>query len=193
VTIIRLISQTIKNQARLIRDRAVLEWIAAKHPTCRIDPRAFIRVGKSCRLNLGRNVIVGAFTILMVEQDLHASDEEFASLDIGDSTYIGEANNLRAAGGISIGANCLISQGVSIISTNHATGLDLPMTAQPSRKDKKGVKIGDDVWIGTHSTILPGVTIGNGAIVAAGSVVTAPVAAYTIVAGVPARFLKVRE
>ena len=67
------------------------------------------------------------------------------------------------------------------------------ITEQPARTDRMGVAIGDDVWIGTNATILPGVTIGRGAIVAAGSVVTSSVAEYDIVAGVPARFLKKRE
>lgn len=52
------------------------------------------------------------------------------------------------------------------------------------------ITIGDDVWIGGHSTILPGVTIGVGAVIAAGSVVTCDVAPRTLVAGNPARFKK---
>jgi maltose O-acetyltransferase len=52
------------------------------------------------------------------------------------------------------------------------------------------VRIGDDVWIGGHATILPGVTIGDGAVVAAGAVVTKDVPPYTVVAGVPARVVK---
>lgn len=175
-----------------MRDRFVIERLVAKYEGCRIDPRAVIHVGKSCTLQLGRDVTIGALSILAVEPDLHAGPGDYAVLEIGDSTYIGEANNLRAAGGIRIGANCLISQGVSIISSNHSSKLGLPITEQPSRTDKKGVTIGDDVWIGTNSTILPGVTIGKGAIVAAGSVVTSSVREYTIVAGVPARFLKAR-
>ena len=123
----------------------------------------------------------------------NAPGAEYASLEIGDSTYIGELNNLRAFGGIRIGAKCLISQGVSIIGSNHSTTLGAAAMDQPSRTDKMGVVIEDDVWIGANSVILPGVTIGTGAIVAAGSVVTSSVAAHTIVARVPAKFLKVRQ
>jgi acetyltransferase-like isoleucine patch superfamily enzyme len=189
----QLAAQIVKNQARLYRDRLTLELIAAKYEGCRIDPRAIIHVGKSCRLRLGRYVSIGALAVLSVEQDRHSDKEDVAILEIGDFTYIGECNNLRAAGGIRIGANCLISQGVSIISANHSTRLGLPITQRPSRIDKKGVVIQDDVWIGTNSTILPGVTIGMGAVVAAGSVVTTSVSPYMIVAGVPARFLRMRE
>lgn len=191
-TMVRLLARFTKNQARLIRDRFVLEWIAAAHPSCSIDPRAFIRVGKSCKLRLGRNVVIGAFTVLSVEPDRHSPPGDCAALEIDDFTYIGEGNNLRAAGGIRIGANCLISQGVSIISSLHSTGRDSPITDQPARTDRKGVMIHDDVWVGTNSTILPGVTIGKGAIVAAGSVVTSSVPEYSVFAGVPARFLKMR-
>jgi len=190
--LVRFLTQFAKNEMRIIRDRIVLERIAATNEGCRIDPRALIRVGRACKLRLGRNVVIGAFTFLSVESDRHASKDDHATLEIGDFTYIGEANNVRAAGGVRIGANCLVSQGVSIISTNHSSALGAPITDQPSRTDKMGVVIHDDVWLGTNSTVLPGVTIGRGAIVAAGSVVSASVPEYTIVAGVPARFLKAR-
>lgn len=52
------------------------------------------------------------------------------------------------------------------------------------------MRIGDDVWIGGHTTVLPGVTIGDGAVVAVGAVVTKDVPPYTVVAGVPARVVK---
>lgn len=190
---IKLIWGAIINQLRMLRDRYVLEQTAAQFENCRIDPRAFIRIGKLCKLRLGRNVAIGAFTVLAVEPDCHAPINDFAYLEIGDFTYIGEANNLRAAGGIRIGAKCLISQGVSIISANHSIDPGTPITDQPSRTDKKGVVIHDDVWIGTNATILPGVVIGTGAIIAAGSVVTNSVPQYTIVAGVPARIVKERK
>jgi acetyltransferase-like isoleucine patch superfamily enzyme len=184
--------QILKNQARIVRDRVLLEWIAARHRGCRIDPRAIIKLGRSSRLRIGRNVTIGAMTILSVEKDLHASLGDCAVLEIGDCTYIGEGNNFRAAGGIRIGCSCLISQSVSIISTNHSSALGLPITEQPSRSDVRGVVIEDDVWIGANSTVLPGVVIGRGAIVAAGSVVTKSVGACTIVAGAPARQIGLR-
>ncbi len=59
--------------------------------------------------------------------------------------------------------------------------------------NKKGIKIGDNVWIGAGCTILDGVEIGTGSVVAAGSVVTKSVESYTIVAGVPAKVIKKRS
>lgn len=188
-----LIGKMLKNQARLIRDRLVLEQIASQHEACRIDPRAIIRRGPGSKLVLGKHVAIGAFTFISLEGDPNAPDAEGAVLEIGDYTYIGELNNLRAYGGIRIGAKCLISQGVSIIGSNHSTALGEAAMDQPSRTDKAGVVIEDDVWIGTNSVILPGVVIGTGAVIGAGSVVTSSVAAHTIVAGVPAKFLKARQ
>lgn len=88
---------------------------------------------------------------------------------------------------ISIGNNCALGPRVRILSATHDYHyLDLPDTAA-------SVLLGDHVWIGAGATILPGVSIGNGAIVAAGSVVTKDVEAFTIVGGNPARFIKIRE
>lgn len=181
-----------KNQLRLLRDRWVIERLASSVGTGRIDPRAIIRIHKTGAVRLGKNIVIGALTFISVEPDLHAGPEQRPWLEIGDDTYIGEMNNIRAAGGIRIGSKCLISQGVSIISANHSSALDVPIVDQPSRMDKVGVDIEDDVWIGTNTTILPGVRVGKGAIVAAGSVVTTSVPPFFIVAGVPARFLKRR-
>lgn len=85
-------------------------------------------------------------------------------------------------GGIEIGSGVLIGHGVYIATLNHAF--------DPSRRGDMTaarVKICDDVWIGSGARILPGVTIGKGAIVAMGAVVTKDVPARAIVAGVPAR------
>ncbi|EIJ1651687.1 hypothetical protein LH909_004307 [Escherichia coli] len=76
-------------------------------------------------------------------------------------------------------------------SFNHGVVLNtIPMKNQPL--EKKGIKIKNDVWIGAHSVILDGVTINDGAVVAAGAVVTKDVPENAIVAGVPAKILKYR-
>jgi acetyltransferase-like isoleucine patch superfamily enzyme len=193
MSLLSVLGRSLKNSARVLRDRIVLERLADGIGQGRIDPRSVIRIGKGCEIRLGQNVVIGAFNFISVEHDRHGDSESRPFLDVGNDTYIGELNNLRAAGGIRIGRKCLISQGVSIISANHSIKRGIFITDQPSRTDRTGVVIADDVWIGTNATILPGVTIGRGAIVAAGSVVTASVSEYDIVAGVPARFLRKRE
>jgi acetyltransferase-like isoleucine patch superfamily enzyme len=189
---LRLIILAAKNEARLIRDRFLVERIAARFSNCRIDPRAIIKLEPNSVLRFGTNVTIGALTFISLETDHNVQPRQSALLEIGDHTYIGELNNIRAFGDIRIGAKCLISQGVSILGSNHGTELGSAITDQSSRTDKIGVIIGDDVWIGANATILPGVKIGQGAIIAAGSVVTSDVEPFTIVAGVPARFLKKR-
>lgn len=89
-------------------------------------------------------------------------------------------------GGIFIGSNVSISQEVMILSADH--DLDAPDFAGRERP----VYIGDYVWIGSRALIMPGVTIGKGAVVAAGAVVTRNVEPYTVVAGVPAKKIRMR-
>lgn len=188
----RILLRALKNEARLLRDRYVIERLADSIGEGRIDPRAIIRMGKDCEVALGKGVVIGAFTFISVERDQHMGDEQKPFLRIGTGTYIGEMNNLRAAGGIQIGSKCLISQCVSLISSNHSTAREMPVTDQPSRTDRVGIKIDDDVWVGANATILPGVRIGRGAVIAANSVVTKSVPEYTIVGGIPAQHLKER-
>jgi acetyltransferase-like isoleucine patch superfamily enzyme len=103
-------------------------------------------------------------------------------LAFGDFVDIGENVILRAGGGLSIGNRVLIAAGAAVVTVGHPI-------APPRWGQIKAapVAIGDDVWIGANAVILPGVSVGNGAIVAAGAVVTDDVAPYTIVAGVPAK------
>ncbi|MBR4839888.1 MAG: acyltransferase [Paludibacteraceae bacterium] len=117
-----------------------------------------------------------------------------SAIHIGRNTYIGENNNLRAADGvIEIGDNCLISQGVTIVTSNHQSSKEKLMVEQPWVSQKAKVLIEDDVWIGANAVILPDVTIHKGAVVAAGAVVTKDVPAYAIVGGCPANVLKYRS
>jgi len=90
---------------------------------------------------------------------------------------------------IRIGNQVNVGPMAAVIGGNHGTAPDTPMQKQPHQS--KPVIIGNDVWVGTGSIILPGVTICDGAIIAAGSVVTKDVEKMSIVAGTPAQ--KVRE
>ncbi len=99
---------------------------------------------------------------------------------------------ITTSGGVEIGARTLIGYRVQIISANHKIPKEKGRIFG-SGHDKAKVTIGEDVWIGGNSIILPGVTIGDGAVVAAGSVVSKDVEAYTIVGGIPAKKIKDRE
>ena len=112
------------------------------------------------------------------------------AIDIGAGTFIGSGCEFNAIESIRIGPNCLIASGSRFIDHNHGTDMGTPMKLQP--EISAPIRVGSDVWIGTNSVVLKGVTIGDGAIVAAGSVVTKPVEAYTIVGGIPARLIRAR-
>jgi len=98
---------------------------------------------------------------------------------------IGEFSHLRASGGLTIGSRVLIAAHVVITTRTH------PVTPPRFGVTRDApVRIEDDVWIGAGAIVLPGVTIGRAAVVAAGAVVTRDVEAMTVVAGVPARVVR---
>lgn len=100
---------------------------------------------------------------------------------IGPSTRINRRCTLDVRGGLSIGANVSVSPEVMILTASHDMHHpDFTLVDHP-------VVVEDYVWIGSRATVLPGVRIGRGAVVAAGSVVTRDVEPLTVVAGVPAR------
>lgn len=107
------------------------------------------------------------------------------NITIGKNVFINSGCCFQDQGGIEIGDNVLIGQQVVIATLNH----DLAVN-QRENMFPKPVRIGNDVWIGAHATILPGVTIGNGAVIAAGAVVTKDVLSNTMVGGVPAKIIK---
>jgi len=102
-------------------------------------------------------------------------------LVIGYGSCVGHRATLDARGGLTIGSYVNISTEVMIWTAEHAWNEpDFPGVFQ-------SVKIGDNVWLGPRCIILPGVTLGDGVVVAAGAVVTKDVLPYTLVGGVPAR------
>ncbi len=106
-------------------------------------------------------------------------------LHLGNQVDIGENVVLRAGGGLTIGSRVLIAAGASVVTSGH------PIAPPRFRHVvNEPIVIGDDVWIGANAVVLPGVTIGNGSVVAAGAVVSRDVPPFTVVAGVPARVIK---
>ncbi|PTT02660.1 acyltransferase [Pedobacter sp. HMWF019] len=118
---------------------------------------------------------------------MHCSFDCARNLSIGANSVINQKCRLDNRGRISIGENVSISQEVLILTADHDT------EAADFKGREKPVRIEDFVWIGTRAIILPGVTIGYGALIAAGAVVNKDVAPYSIVGGVPAKLLKTRR
>lgn len=106
---------------------------------------------------------------------------------------MGNFSNIRAAGGIiKIGNDCLISQHISLIASNHNFSRNNLIRLQGWSESNCSIIIQNDVWIGANSVILPGITIGEGAIIGAGSVVTKDIPNFAIVAGNPAKIIRYR-
>ena len=105
------------------------------------------------------------------------------ALDVGDNTSIAPFVHIWCGGRVIIGANCMIGSHTAISSLTH----DYRQPRMNETMVAKPVTIGDEVWIGSHAVIMPGVTLGQGCVVGAGSVVTHDVPPYAIVHGVPAR------
>lgn len=119
------------------------------------------------------------------------------AIKIGYATTLGYNNLL--GGTITIGKYCQLGADVALHATNHPMSYittyinhNLFQGSLKQLKDENEIKIGNDVWIGHGVIVVGNITIGNGAILAAGSVVTKDVPAYTIVAGVPAKAIRKR-
>lgn len=115
----------------------------------------------------------------------------YEKINIDDYVYIGPNSKFYGGGGLKIGQNTIIGNDVKILTTNHNYKGDmLPYDGDAINKD---VVIGENVWIASFAFILPGVHIGDGAIIAGGSVVTKDVPKCAIVGGNPARIIKYRD
>lgn len=135
------------------------------------------------RVYLATGVYIGHRTIL---KGYHKNE-----LRIGANSWIGQDCFLHSAGGILIGQNVGVGPGVKILtSTHNEEGRDTPILN--SSIGFAQVRIDDDSDIGIGAIILPGVTVGVGAQIGAGAVVTRDVEPYAVVAGSPARFLRWR-
>ena len=108
------------------------------------------------------------------------------NITIGKDVFINSGCHFQDQGGIWIGDGTLIGHNVVLATINHA------LNPEENRKNHYApITIGAHVWIGSNATILPGVTLGDWAVVAAGAVVTQDVLPRTVVGGVPAKVLKV--
>jgi len=134
-------------------------------------------------IEIGNNVYIGHNSILKGYHKNH--------MKIGDNTWIGQGCFFHSAGGLEIGNNVGIAPCVKIITSVH----DESPISNPVLQNElfmKEVSIENGCDIGLGAILLPGVNVGEGAIIGAGAVVTGNVAAHTVVAGSPAKFLRHR-
>ena len=177
--------------------------IIFKGKNCKIRHAHRITAGKS--LTIGDNVEINALSKSGVAIGDNVSILKNTIIectgvirDLGEGltigNHVGIAQNcfIQVRGNVEIGNHVIFGPGVSLFSENHNfNDINIPVMQQGA--NRRGVKIENDVWIGANSTVLDGVTIGTGSIIAAGSVVNGNVEPYSIVAGVPAKVIKTRN
>ena len=175
-----------------------MDGVAAIESSVRLRYANYIRLAKGVYLDQGvylhacpQGIEIGERTLVMHGSVLHVYNFRKlprSGIKIGRDGLIGEYNVIRGQGGVSIGDRVYTSPFTQILSVNHVfDDANRPFIEQGITAE--GIVIEDDVWIGSGAIITDGVRVGHHSIVAAGCVVTADVAPYSIVGGVPARLI----
>lgn len=167
-------------------------WISARpdvalagQSACRIGNGTFIPSTVQIRGNDRGRIVIGERCSLDTLARLFAAND--ATLLLEENVAIGPFNIINAFDDCTIRRNSMLGPYVNINCADHGMELGEPMRFQQGTYGP--VVIEEDCWIGSHAVILKGVTIGTGAVVAAGAVVTKDVPPYAVVAGVPARVI----
>jgi len=137
----------------------------------------------------GNKVTIGKYSVIRASTLWGGIPGE--GLKVGSNSNIGPFGYIFCSGYVEIGSNVLIGPRVSIFAENH--NFEGKSVIKELGVTRSFVKIEDDCWIASNSTILAGVTVGRGSVVAAGSVVTKDVPAYSVVAGIPAKIIRSRS
>lgn len=146
-----------------------------------VDRNADVVVASGARISLGRQLRI------MRDVTIRVGGE----LIVGDRVFVNRGCTLIALSHLEIGSDTLIGEMVSIHDDDHAIGPEFVDTRMGERPMiVSDVIIGANVWIGSHCTIVRGVSIGDGAVVGANSVVNRDVESRTVVAGAPAKLIR---
>lgn len=159
-----------------IQERLQREETVFLAEDCFIAPEAgiFAELGRPIRIGPRSSVAAHAFLHGPLTLGADVSVNARASLDGGTA-------------GITVGDGCRIAAGATLYAFDHGMAPDRPIHLQPVTS--RGIRIGQDVWIGANAGVTDGVTIGDHAVVAMGAVVTQDVPAWAVVAGAPARVI----
>lgn len=149
----------------------------------------FGHLSRSIRIRVVRPCFASCGSDVNVEAQVRAGT--FRRISIGDRSGIGLGCMLL--GKVTIGSDVMMGPECILITNNHRTDDTREPMIDQGFDTERPIVIGNDVWLGARCIILPGVTIGDGAIVEAGAVVTRDVAPYMIVGGNPAQPIRSRE
>ena len=149
---------------------------------CKIHADASIDASRSKGVILGDQVTLNRYAYVQGGE---------GGVRLGNRVEINNFSIVNGTGGVDIGDDTLIGPGVRIISYQHQFSAGITIRSQAT--ERQAIHIGNDCWIGANAVILAGVTVGDGAVVAAGAVVTRDVPANGIAIGVPAKTIRSRE
>lgn len=156
-----------------------------------------VRIESNCKIDalsqdgiiIGNNSKIGEYSKIIGSGSVSHLGK---GLRIGDNSYFSEYTFWGAAGGITIGDNIIAGQYVRFHSENHNYS-DINKLIREQGVSHQGIKVGNNCWIGAGATFLDGSEIGDGVIVAANSVVTKKFGDNVIIAGIPAKVIKMRS
>ena len=142
-------------------------------------------------MRFGKNFVTGQYCRI----EAGMTDGVHPSLTFGNNVQINDRCHIAAIENIHIGNNVLIASDVYISDHDHGSFSKISLSMPPAKRElvNKDIYIGDNVWIGQKAIILKGVNIGESAVIAAGAVVTKDVLARSLVAGVPAKVIKILD
>ncbi|MGV0985821.1 MAG: acyltransferase [Limnohabitans sp.] len=142
------------------------------------------------RIHIGRDCFIGRFSVF---HPLAKYENQICHghIEIGHDVYIGGYAQIHCMGRLEIGDGCVLSEHVYISDIAHGLNPNNGLIMQQELESKGPVRIGRNVFLGFGSSVLPGVTLGDHCIVGTRTVVTRSFPAYSMVAGMPARLIKV--
>ena len=150
---------------------------------CFVCPDVTLEIGKDAKLHLGRWSWVGNGTKIRVHE---------GEVHIGAKTVVGQECTISSYQHVSIGRECIVADRVMLIDFDHGVvEVDRPIRLQGIYK--RDVRVGNNVWVGYGAAFLRGVTVGDNAVVGTYSIVGKDVPANAVVAGVPAKLLRMRD
>jgi acetyltransferase-like isoleucine patch superfamily enzyme len=148
-----------------------------------IGPRVALQIGKHGRIELGRWSWLGLGTKIRCHEGV---------VSIGAKSVLGQECTISAYQHVSIGRECVIADRVMMIDFDHGV-VDVERPVRLQGIYKRDVRVGNNVWIGYGACVLRGVTVGDNAVIGTNAVVTRDVPANAVVAGVPAKVIRMRE